>query len=113
MRKRWKIIVGFALLGFAITACFYALGTYHDYTKPSGPLDAVLGLANIVLCPPVLLFYWCIDCEYGTPPGVIVFLAMTGILNAALYAAIAFVILFRGRKTDISTGKNHGEPSSP
>lgn len=117
MRKRWKIIVAFALLGFAVTACFYALGTYHDYTKPYGLLDDVLNCANIILCPPMLLitllFYWCIDCEVGTPAGTMIFLIIPGLLNAALYAAVAFVILFRGRRiaSDISTGKDSS--SSP
>jgi hypothetical protein len=73
MGKRWKTIVGFAVLGFAITAGFYVLYAYKDYTKPFGFLDAVLGIANLILCPPVLLFAWCIDCEYGTPPGLEVF----------------------------------------
>jgi hypothetical protein len=67
MGKRWKTIVGFAMLGFAITAGFYILGVYKDYTKPFGLLDAALSLANIILCPPVLLFAWCIDCGSACP----------------------------------------------
>ena len=97
IRARWKIIAGFAVLGFAVTACFYALNTYHDYTKPFGSLDAVSGLANMILCPPVLLFVWCIDCEYGTPAGLQIFLIMVGLLNAALYAAIGMAIIRRNR----------------
>ena len=70
MREWWKTIAGFAVLGFAITACFYVLWTYHNYARPFGPLDLVLSVANMILCPPILLFSWCIDCEYGTPAGV-------------------------------------------
>ena len=54
MGKRWKTIVGFAALGFAITAAFYIDGVYKDYTKPDGLLDTVVVMANIILCPPVL-----------------------------------------------------------
>jgi len=27
MRERWKTLAGFAVLGFAVTACFYVLWT--------------------------------------------------------------------------------------
>jgi len=95
MGKRWKTIVGFALLGFAITAGFYVLGVYKDYTKPSGLLDVALVFANIILCPPLLLFAWCIDCEYGTPAGLEVNLVIVGLLNAALYAVIGLAVARR------------------
>ncbi|MGB6823157.1 MAG: hypothetical protein WBE21_13845 [Candidatus Acidiferrales bacterium] len=108
MRKPWKIIVGLAVLGFAVTACFYLIGTYHDYTKLT-PLDDVLALANIILCPPILLFFWCIDCEYGTPGGVMMYLIMPGLLNAALYAAIGLVIAFRGPRS--SSPSSQGQES--
>lgn len=105
MRKPWQIIVGLAVLGFAVTACFYLIGTYHDGTKPFTPLDAVLGLANIILCPPAVLFAWCIDCEYGTPAGLVTNLLIVGLLNTALYAAIGFVIAFRGPRSSSATSQ--------
>ena len=89
MWKHWKAILVFAVLGFAITGCFYALNTYHDYTKPLGPLDSVFGVANFILCPPIVLFIGCIDCEYGTPAGLEVNLLTVGILNSLLYGTIA------------------------
>ena len=92
MGKQWKTSVGFAVLGFAITAGFYVLGVCKDYTKPFGLLDAVFGLANLILCPPVLLFAWCIDCEYGTPAGFEVNLVIVGLLNALLYAVIGLAV---------------------
>ena len=95
MGKRWKTIVAFAVLGFAITAGFYIFGVYRDYTKPAGVLDIVAAIANIILCPPVLLFAWCIDCEYGTPAGLVVNLAIVGLMNAALYAAIGLAVAQR------------------
>jgi hypothetical protein len=104
MRERWKTIALFALLGFAITACFYALNTYHDYTESPGPLDLVLDAANVILCPPILLFVWCIDCEYGTPAGVATNLIIVGLLNAALYAMIGLAaVRHRTRKMSRAT----------
>ena len=95
MGKRWKTIVGCAVLGFAITAGFYVLGVYHDYTKPFGLLDTAWVVANIILCPPVLLFTWCLDCEYGTPAGLEVNLVIVGLLNATLYAVIGLAVAWR------------------
>jgi len=37
MRKPWKTIVGFALLGLAIAAVLYVHDLLYDYTKPSNP----------------------------------------------------------------------------
>jgi hypothetical protein len=56
MRAQWKTVAGFAVLGFAITVCFYVLWTHHDYAKSFGRLDFVLYAANVILCPPILLF---------------------------------------------------------
>jgi hypothetical protein len=98
MRKQWKTIVGFAVLGFAITAGFYVFGTYQDYTKPSGPLELVMAVANVILCPPTLIFAACIDCEYGTSAGLVTNLITVGLLNAGLYAAIGMAVAARRKK---------------
>lgn len=98
MRESWKTIGGFAALGFAITACFYLFYTSHQYADSPGPLDLVLSAANVILCPPILLFIWCIDCEYGTPAGLEVNLIMVGLLNAALYAMVAIAVVRRRRR---------------
>jgi hypothetical protein len=95
MGKKWKTIVGLAVLGFAVTAGFYVLGVYTDYQKPAGLRDAILAIVNIIFCPPILLFAWCIDCEYGTPAGLEVNLVMVGLLNAALYAVVGLAIARR------------------
>ena len=34
MRKPWKTIVGFSLLGLAMAAASYAYWAFYDYTKP-------------------------------------------------------------------------------
>jgi hypothetical protein len=105
MREWWKTIGGLAALGFAITASFYVVNTYHDYAKSLGPLDFLLFAANVILCPPILLFIWCIDCEYGTPAGVEVNLIVVGLLNAALYAMIGIAVV-RHRKRRMSRTAN-------
>jgi hypothetical protein len=98
MRESWKTIGGFAILGFAITACFYVLYTYHDYARSPGTLDLVMYATNVILCPPILLFMWCIDCEYGTPAGLEVNLILVGLLNAALYAMVGVAVARRRRR---------------
>jgi hypothetical protein len=105
MRESWKTVAGFAVLGFAITACFYVFWTYHDYAKAFGPLDWVLYTANVILCPPIPLFSWCIDCGYGTPAGVQTNLIIVGLLNAALYAKIGIAVA-RHRKRKMSRAMN-------
>lgn len=110
MGKRWKTIVGFAVLGFAITAGFYIYGAYKDYTKPDGLLDTVVVMANIILCPPVLLFAACIDCEYGTPAGLAVNLVIVGLLNSVLYGVIGLAVAQR-REGKGSTGRSDGGQS--
>jgi hypothetical protein len=59
----------------------------------------------VILCPPILLFIWCIDCEYGTPAGVEVNLIVVGLLNAALYAMIGIAVV-RHRKRRMSRTAN-------
>jgi hypothetical protein len=58
--RRANTAIGSGVLGFVITAAFYVLSLYllHHETSP-GPLDLVSGTANVVLCPPLLLFIWC------------------------------------------------------
>jgi len=97
MRRPWKIIVGFALLGLAIAGVCYAYAATYDYTKPMNGRDVTAILVSLIFCPPQLLFAWCIDCEVIGRDGLIQY-AIIGFFNAALYAAIGaiFVGLKRG-----------------
>ncbi len=63
MRKPWKTIVGFAMIGLAITGACYADAAFRDYTKPMNGLESAVATASLILCPPQLLFTFCIDCE--------------------------------------------------
>ncbi len=105
MRESWSTIGGLAVLGFAIAAGFYVFYTYHNYAKSAGPLDILLYAANVIPCPPILLFLGCIDCEYGTAAGVEVNLIVVGLLNRALYAMIGIAVI-RGRKRKMSRTAN-------
>jgi hypothetical protein len=98
MREWWKTIGGFAVLGFVIAASFYVFNTYRVFPHSAGPLDLVLDVANVILCPPIFLFMWCIDCEYGTPAGVEVNLIIVGLLNGALYAMVATAVARRRKR---------------
>ena len=97
MRRPWKIIVGFALLGLAIAGACYAYAATYDYTKPMNGLDGTAMLVSLIFCPPQLLFTFCIDCEVIGWDGLIQY-AIIGFFNAALYAVVGaiFVGLKRG-----------------
>jgi hypothetical protein len=100
MRKSWKTIVGFALLGLAIAGACYAYAAFYDYTKPMNGTKVALTTTSAILCPPQLLFAFCIDCEVIGWGGFTMY-SIIGVLNAALYAAIAAVIVgFRKKSID-------------
>jgi hypothetical protein len=86
VRKPWKTIVGFALLGLTIAALCFAYATVYDYTKPMNRLDFAVFAISIVLCPSQLLFVSCIDCEMG-----FTMFSIIGGLNAGLYALIGYI----------------------
>lgn len=100
MRRQWKIIVGFALLGLAIAGACYAYGAFADYTKPMTGREAALVLVSVILCPPQLFFAACIDCEVIGWGGLIMY-SIIGVLNAGLYAVIgALVVSLRKTKSN-------------
>ncbi len=63
MCRHWKAIVGFALLGVAVAAGAYANAAFFAYSKPTTGLDVALTIVSVVLCPPQLIFGFCIDSE--------------------------------------------------
>jgi hypothetical protein len=87
MRKHWKTIAGFALVGLAIAAVLYLQALSQDYTRTRNPGDLLLGFVSFILCPPSWLFVMCIDCEAGGSGGLMMY-SVVGLLNAALYAGI-------------------------
>jgi hypothetical protein len=99
VHNRWKTVVGFALLGLAIAAISYAYAASCDYAKPMNGLMLATTTVSVILCPPQLLFASCIDCEVIGRGGFIMY-SIIGVLNAALYAAIGFVVAGLRKKSD-------------
>jgi hypothetical protein len=87
-QKAWKTVGGFAFLGLAMAALSYANAAFHDYAKPMNSFDFALLTASVILCPPQLLFAFCIDCEVIGWSGFFIY-SIIGVLNLLLYAAIA------------------------
>lgn len=100
MRKPWKTIVGFAFLGLAIAGACYAHAAFDDYTKPMNGLRSAVETVSLILCPPQLLFIFCIDCEVIGWDGFIMY-SMIGVLNAALYSVVGALVVGM-RKTQSS-----------
>ena len=92
VHKPWKIIVGFALLGLAIAGACYTHAAFYDYTKPMNGLKFVVETVSLILCPPQLLFIFCIDCEVIGWGGFIMY-SIIGVLNAALYSVIGALVV--------------------
>ena len=101
MRKPWKTIVGFSLLGLAIAGASYAYWAFYDYTKPMNGIRTVVATVSMISCPPQLLFVLCIDCEVIGWDGVIMY-SIIGLLNAALYAAIGAIVVGLRKKSNSS-----------
>jgi len=97
MPKPWKIIVGFALLGLAIAGASYGYAAFYDYAKPMNGRDAAAMLVSLILCPPQLIFAFCIDCEVIGWDGLIQY-AIIGFFNAALYALIGTIFVALRRR---------------
>jgi len=109
MRKPWKTIVGFALLGLAIAGACYLYAATYDYTKPMNGLKFAVIAVSLVLCPPQLLFAGCIDCEVIGWGGFIMF-SIIGVLNTALYALIGFIVV-TWRKGSSSQSREQESPT--
>jgi len=65
---------------------------FHDYTKPMNFAGDLIFLTSVILCPPQLLFGFCIDYEVIGLDGFTIY-SIIGILNAALYALIGFILV--------------------
>lgn len=89
-RKRRRLAIYLAVLGFAMAAVIWAYSELTD-SSPPGPLNFPLWTIFMVLCPSSLLTIPLIDVE----PGSIDFALMwfvVGLVNAGLYAAIGLVV---------------------
>jgi hypothetical protein len=99
-----KTIVGFALLGLTIATLSYAYAAFDDYTKPMNGLRFAVWTVSMILCPPQLLFTFCIDCEVIGWDGFIMY-SIIGALNMAIYAVVgSIVVSLRKGKNSPTTG---------
>jgi hypothetical protein len=98
MRKDWKIILGFATIGFVITTSIVAYQVLTD-SNPPPVLSMPELVAFIILCPPSLLTVPFIDAETGTG-GFYFIWFFVGLINAALYAVVGAQILFLLKKSE-------------
>jgi len=98
MPESRKIVFGFALLGLAVAGVCYAFAALHDYSKPWTGLDSALTLLSVIVCPPQLIFAFCIDCEVIGWDGFVQY-AVIGFFNTALYAAVGAVVASLRKKS--------------
>jgi hypothetical protein len=99
MPKSRKIVFGFVLLGLAVTGVCYAFAASHDYSKPWTGLDSAPTLLSVIVCPPQLIFAFCIDCEVFGWNGFVQY-AIIGLLNTALYAAVGALVAGLRKKSE-------------
>jgi len=109
VHKPRETIVGFTLLGLTIAALSYAYAAFDDYTKSMNGLRFAVWTVSMILCPPQLLFTFCIDCEVIGWGGFIMF-SIIGVLNTALYALIGFIVV--SWRKDSSSQSREQEPST-
>ena len=98
MSKDRRMVFRFAAVGLGIPVVYVV---YQMLTDPSqwSPLNNLVGVIFMVLCPPVLLTIPLIDVESGTGRFYVVWM-IVALLNAAIYAAIgsAYVRLRKKRE---------------
>jgi len=92
--KAWRLITGFAVLGFVLAALIFL------YMSLSGEFDAGLYTAFAILCPPPLL---CLPFSevMKDKGGFYAIWSLIGLLNSGLYAVIAAAVvgLLKGSPT--------------
>jgi hypothetical protein len=102
MHKSSKTVLGFAFLGLAIAGACYLYAAFYDYSKPTNGFDVAVVAISVILCPPQLLFGFCIDCEVIGRGGFIMY-SIIGVLNAALYAMIGYIgFVLRNRARSVT-----------
>jgi hypothetical protein len=110
VRKPWKTIVGFALLGLAMAALSYAYAAVYDYTKPTNALDVVVTVISFILCPAQLCFAFCIDCEVIGRDGLAMY-SIIAVLNVAIYTVVGFLVVSL-REKPVSRNEEQEPPAN-
>ena len=109
-RKRRRLIISFAVLGFVIAAVIWAYAELTD-SSPPRPFNLPLWTAFMILCPPSFLTVLLIDVEPGSMDFAIIW-AILGLMNSGLYAAIGAVVgRLRWKASEHPTAQAPGETS--
>ena len=86
------------VLGFAITAIFVSYQLLSDVQSPISRSSALM-LSFLVLCPPSILSIAVKEPEVGSNYFLILWTSIA-LLNAALYAALRFLVARRFQRSD-------------
>lgn len=92
MSNQSKIVSSFAAAGLLVAVTCGVYAALVDYSTSSHGLGLTLAIISVILCPPQLLFGFCIDCEVTGVGGLIMY-SIIGVLNVALYALVGFVFV--------------------
>ena len=86
MDKEWRLITGFAVLGFVVAAFFFI------FVGVLGIVDGTLYDAMVVLCPPSLLSIPLSE-AMKDKSGFYAICSLIGFLNSGLYAVIGAAVV--------------------
>jgi len=89
-RRRRRLILIFAAMGFLVAAVIWGLSKLTD-SAPPNPKLFPLWLVLTLLCPPSLLTFPLIDVEPSSPDFNTTWLVIA-LLNAGLYTLIAMIV---------------------
>ena len=91
LRKRRRLTIALASIGFAVTAVIYASIGFTRTTGSSSERSVVLGVIAVVLCPPGLLSIPLFDIEPYSPPGAALWLIIA-LMNSGLYGGVGTLV---------------------
>lgn len=97
MPPHLRAIFRFAKLGFGVTAALFSYRLILDVWSHAP--NPVAMLVFVVLCPPSLLWIFIRDAEMGTRPSYFLWI-LIALLNAALYASVRAILIYRKKKLD-------------
>jgi hypothetical protein len=89
-RKRRRLTIALAVMGFVIAAVIWAYSELTDSSPPK-PFNSTLWTAFMILCPTSVLSIPLIDIEPGSVDFAIMW-SVIGLLNSGLYAVVAMII---------------------
>lgn len=89
-RKRRRLTMALAAMGFAIAAVIWAYSELTDSSPPK-PFNSHLWTAFMIFCPSSILSIPMIDVEPGSSDFAIMWLVI-GLVNSGLYAVVGMIV---------------------